>query len=134
LAVVGLAALASTSGAAAQVPAAEETLVALDELSALGLQVQIKPTQVSVAPRPAAGAASTASRQSPVDAFRAAVAGFGARIAANFQGQVETAVRGVCRLAATGFVLESVSISMATVTATFTPTPELCAELLESAQ
>ena len=103
----------------------------LAELHDLGLQVEITTTGPSAAVRPASAAAEEEQTlRERFDSFVESLGVFSRGVAGRLENQILQGVREACLLRDTGFALASVSISLLSVTATFTPTPGLCEAVL----
>lgn len=110
---------------------------ALAELHALGLQVEVLPAAAPTGALAAANAeepavTAAAAAQTLRERFNQALRTLGSSIATDIQNQIEQGVRRACQLSTdSGIELFSVSLSVGIVTATFRPTPGLCAALGE---
>ena len=105
----------------------------LAELHDLGLQVEVATSGASAAvavspPAPVAEEEQTLLER--FDSFVESLGVFSRGVASSLEDQILQGVREACVLGDTGFELASVSISLLSVTATFTPTPGLCEAVL----
>lgn len=113
-----------------------EQEAALAELHALGLQIEVlaaeAPTGTSAAVNAEEPAVTAAAAQTLRERFNQALQTLGTSIATDIRNQIAQGVRRACQLSNdSGIELFSVSLSVGIVTATFRPTPDLCAALGE---